>query len=281
MALTSAPPSGVGRLVRWHGASLGLLALAAAGGQAAASLLHGPLWLAAGLPLLTGAGLGAAAFGPGRLRQTLDTLRVAEARQADQDAALAEADQQMAEMRHLMDNLSTLDALTGMRNHRAFYEQLEIEMGRALRHSSPLSLLLLDVDQFKSYNDRYGHPSGDTALKQIADVIREHTRATDILARFGGKQFAVILTETDMMGSVVLGERLRQAVSGMGTLHRPLTVSIGLTTLALGMGGVAGMIAQADRALCAAKGEGRNRVSHADRLPTVADEQKPSFAYAA
>ena len=150
-----------------------------------------------------------------------------------------------------------------------------------MRHGRPLSLLLLDVDRFKSYNDNYGHTQGDRVLQLISRLIKANARTSDMPARFGGEEFAVILTETDMMGSVVLGERLRQSIAGADGLHRPVTASIGIATLTPGMFGVAEIIAQADRALCAAKGEGRNRVSHAHRLPATADDEQAQYAHAA
>lgn len=209
---------------------------------------------------------------PGGVRRTLSSLRESEEKSAGQDAALGQADRQIAEMRAVLENLSTVDALTGLRNHREFHEHLDREMGRALRHGHALSLMLVDVDKFKSYNEAYGHSQGDEALKLIARVLKESARNSDVPARFGGEEFAVILTETDTMGAVVLGERLRHAVADADGAQRPLTVSIGITTLTPGTFVVAEMIAQADRALCHAKGEGRNRVTHASRLPAPVEE---------
>ena len=231
--------------------------------------------------LLALTALGALVYQPGKVRQALDAQREMEARMTDQDAALAEADRQVAEMQSIMAHLSTVDALTGLKNHRAFQEQLNIELERALRHGRPLSLLLMDIDRFKSYNDTYGHPSGDKVLKTLSGLLKENARSTDIPVRFGGEEFAVILTETDMMGSVVLGERLRQSIAGADGMERPVTASIGIATLTPGMHGVTELIAQADRALCAAKGEGRNRVSHAHRLPATEDDERTVYAHAA
>ena len=199
-------------------------------------------------------------------------LHASEEKIAGQDAALGEADRQIAEMRTILQNLSTVDALTGLKNHREFHEQLDRELGRSLRHGRPLSLMLVDVDKFKSYNETFGHSDGDEALKLIGRVLKESARASDIPARYGGEEFAVILTETDTMGAVILGERLRHAVAEADCLQRPLTVSVGIATLTPGTYGVAGLVAQADRALCHAKGEGRNRVTHASRLPDPVEE---------
>lgn len=237
-------------------------------------------WLSAalcGLTLLVLAALGMTAARP----EAISGLVALEEKKREQDAALGEADRQIAEMRRTLENLSTIDALTGLQNHRAFQERLDREMGRALRHGQPLSLLLLDVDKFKSYNDSYSHTEGDQALKMISGLISETARASDIPARYGGKEFAIILTETDMMGAVVLGERLRQAVASADGLQRPLTASIGLATLNGSIFSAPALIAQADRALCHAKGDGRNRVSHAHRIPSPLEDEAPVYARAA
>lgn len=229
------------------------------------------------LTLLLLAGFGASVAKPA----AISGLVALEEKNREQDAALGEADRQIAEMRRILENTSTIDALTGLQNHRAFQERLEREMGRALRYGQPLSLLLLDLDKFKSYNDSYSHTEGDQALRLIAKVIAEIARASDIPARYGGKEFVVILTETDMMGAVVLGERLRQAVASLDGLQRPLTASIGLATLNGNIFSAPALIAQADRALCHAKGDGRNRVSHAHRIPAPLEDEAPTYARAA
>ncbi len=212
--------------------------------------------------------------GAGMVGKTLSDLADLEEKKREQDDALGQADRQVARMRETLENLSTIDALTGLQNHRAFHERLDREMGRASRHGQPLSLLLLDVDQFKSYNDRYGHLEGDQALRRIAGLLQDAGRTGDIPARYGGKAFALILPETDMMGAVVLGERLRAAVAAADGFQRPLTTSVGLATLTPSTFSVAALLASADRALCHAKGDGRNRVSHAHHLPAPLEEEE-------
>ncbi len=239
-----------------------------------------PKELSAGLCLLTLLTLGALGLRASRPEAAAALVEMEE-KKKEQDAALGEADRQIAEMRRTLENLSTIDALTGLQNHRAFQERLDREMGRALRHGQPLSLLLLDVDKFKSYNDSFGHTGGDQALKLIAEILKETARTSDIPARYGGKEFALILTETDMMGAVVLGERLRQAVASADGLQRPLTASIGLATLNGNIFSAPALISQADRALCHAKGDGRNRVSHAHRIPAPLEDEAPVYARAA
>ena len=236
---------------------------------------------AATLAALTVLGLLALRPGRGAVGEAIAALTDMEEKTQELDDALGEADRQVAEMRQTLENLSTVDSLTGLKNHRAFQEQLDREMGRALRHGHPLSLLLLDIDRFKAYNDSYSHTEGDQALKLVSELLKETARTSDIPARYGGEEFAVILTETDMMGAVVLGERLRQAVASADGLQRPLTASIGIATLTPSIFSVPALIAQADRALCHAKGDGRNRVSHAHRIPAPLEDEAPVYARAA
>ena len=261
---------------------------AAAGEYSRQAAAHGAALreMQAGLCLLTLlmlSALGLLAKSPksGAVPQLVAQLDEMEEKRSEMDAALSEADRQIAQMRQTLENLSTVDALTGLQNHRAFQEQLDRELGRALRHNQPLSLLLLDIDKFKAYNDSYGHNDGDQALKIVAGLLGETARASDIPARYGGKEFALILTETDMMGAVVLGERLRQAVASADGLQRPLTASIGIATLTPSVFSVAAFLAQADRALSHAKSDGRNRVSHAHRLPEALEDEAPTYARAA
>ena len=234
--------------------------------------------LSGGLLLL--GGLAAVPFQSGAVKRTVDAQREMERRVADGDRALSEADCRVQEMKAIVENLSTIDALTGLPNHRAFHDRLDHELGRALRHGNSLSLLLMDVDKFKSYNDSFGHGRGDDALVRLSQLLKDTARASDIPVRYGGKEFAIILTETDVMGANVVGERLRQAIAEADGLERPLTASIGLATLTPNMFGVAELVAQADRALCHAKSEGGSRVSHAMRLPAAMEDERPAYAMA-
>ncbi len=270
------PQSATGTLLRFYFLSLSAIALISFVGQIAvqAALSRQTAWEGLALSLLAPLAAGLLLFRPagGRIPRTLAALHEAEARASEQNAALGEADRQLDEMRAVLENLATVDTLTGLPNHRAFHEHLDRELGRALRHGHSLSLLLLDLDRFKAFNDAYGHVHGDEALKLAGRVLAENARTSDIPARFGGEEFAVILTETDTMGAVIFGERLRQSIASADCLQRPITVSIGIATLTPSMSGVAELIAQADRALCHAKGEGRNRVSHVSRLPDPIEE---------
>ena len=153
---------------------------------------------------------------------------------------------------------SVTDALTGLMNRRGFVRSLEIEVSRAGRHAQPVSLLFLDVDDFKSFNDAYGHPAGDVALRSVADILRNNVRDYDILARPGGEEFAVIAPNTDEVAAVLLAERFRQAIESAQWPSRVVTVSIGISC-SRDQVAADRLIDVADRALYQAKAAGRNR----------------------
>lgn len=180
-----------------------------------------------------------------------------------QQQALLEANAQL-------EALATTDGLTGLKNHRAFQEFLEQEFQRSVRYQLPLSLLLLDVDRFKQYNDTYGHPAGDEVLKAVGVLLREHTRATDFVARYGGEEFVLILPQTCFTEALPLAERLRVAIESAAWPYRPITASIGLATKHLATQDRALMIAEADSALYLSKQSGRNRVTAFGESPVAA-----------
>jgi diguanylate cyclase (GGDEF)-like protein len=161
--------------------------------------------------------------------------------------------------------LASTDGLTEVYNHRAFQERLAQEIARANRYSHPLSVLMIDVDHFKVYNDTYGHPRGDLVLQDLARLLREISRASDTVARYGGEEFAIILPETDSVSAQKFGERLREQVERYpcpGKERMPggtLTVSIGVATH-VSPGSKEVLLQVADMALYTAKREGRNRV---------------------
>jgi diguanylate cyclase (GGDEF)-like protein len=172
----------------------------------------------------------------------------------------------LLEMRRLvseLETISTTDGLTGLRNRRAFDEKLLDEHQRNTRSQQPFSLLLVDVDHFKAYNDDFGHQAGDDALGEIARIMQYTVRAYDMAARYGGEEFAVILPNTEKKGAMELAERLRRAIERAEWQNRKITVSIGVATIGLGQS-VPLLIEQADRALYTAKERGRNRVVDAD-----------------
>jgi diguanylate cyclase (GGDEF)-like protein len=161
--------------------------------------------------------------------------------------------------------LASTDGLTGTYNHRTFQERLSQEIARADRYNRPLSVLMIDVDHFKVYNDTYGHPQGDIVLQDLARLLQEMSRTSDTVARWGGEEFAIILPETDSMGAQKIGQRLCEQVERYpfpGQDLMPggtLTISIGVATYASASSKEA-FLQAADTALYTAKREGRNRV---------------------
>jgi diguanylate cyclase (GGDEF)-like protein len=169
-----------------------------------------------------------------------------------------------------LESLATTDGLTGLKNRRTFDQRLEEEFLRARRYGAPLSLLLLDVDKFKQYNDSFGHPAGDEVLIGVGKILADGVRATDIAARYGGEEFALILTGTEAPGAMILAERLRQKIEGKEWPNREVTASIGVATFRTEMRSRAEMTAAADAALYASKEAGRNRVTHVKDLAKTA-----------
>ena len=157
-----------------------------------------------------------------------------------------------------LEMLAATDGLTGLKNHRTFQERLREEVGRAARYGLPLSLLLLDVDHFKSYNDTFGHPAGDAVLQQVATILQSNARTGDLTARYGGEEFAILLPETQAEEARVVAERVREAIEMAGWQKRPLTISAGVATLSSVMPDPASFLQQADSALYRAKTQGRN-----------------------
>lgn len=168
---------------------------------------------------------------------------------------------QLEQRTQILEEISTLDGLTGIKNHRAFQARLQEECERANRYHIPLALLMLDVDQFKSYNDRFGHPAGDRILKQIALILEETTRTSDFVARYGGEEFAVILPQTSRVGALEAAERIRAAVERHTRQETSMTVSIGAALLEPLRPTPQDLIAGADSALYLSKRQGRNRVT--------------------
>jgi diguanylate cyclase (GGDEF)-like protein len=159
--------------------------------------------------------------------------------------------------------MATHDGLTGLVNRSEFLSVGEREWERSHRYARPLSMLMLDIDLFKSINDRYGHDIGDRVIARIADICRDCTRSADIAARVGGEEFAVLLPETGLEEAIILAERLRQTVaqSKLGADGEPIatTVSIGVSQ-ALGLDSFTALIKASNMALYQAKQAGRNRV---------------------
>jgi diguanylate cyclase (GGDEF)-like protein/PAS domain S-box-containing protein len=192
----------------------------------------------------------------GRLKAVVETLRDL-------------TEEKMA--RTALEKLATRDGLTGLANRRCFDETLAAEWARALRQRQPISLLMVDVDNFKAYNDANGHLGGDECLKRIATAVASEMRANDLVARYGGEEFAVILPNQSLKGAAIVAERIRRRVEQLqlpngGAPLRRVTVSIGAATAIAGADNCANeLVSIADAALYRAKHLGRNRIS----LPLV------------
>ena len=171
----------------------------------------------------------------------------------------------------VLSELAATDPLTGLANRRTLDQRLHLEWDRAQRSTEPLTLLMIDVDHFKAFNDRHGHHGGDQALRTVAQVIDDNIRRpADLAARYGGEEFAVVLPNTNAQGAMVIAEHIRSSVEHLPRLagaERPITVSIGMGTwdkrsrLSLDA-----LLLSADQALYEAKHNGRNRIVDAATL---------------
>jgi diguanylate cyclase (GGDEF)-like protein len=171
-----------------------------------------------------------------------------------------------------------MDELTGLPNHRHFQESLASELERLRRFRRSLSLIMIDIDAFKAVNDTYGHQRGDEVLRGVAAAIRDGSRATDLAARYGGEELAVVMPETGLDGAFAAGEALRRAVEQLEFPvddGPPLKVTISLGVASTGSEPVtaAELIAAADDALYAAKRGGRNRTVRAQEPQSAAHDR--------
>lgn len=193
----------------------------------------------------------------GKLIAVVETLRDMTAQKEAQDE---------------LQRLATRDGLTSVANRRSFDDTLNSEWRRASRESRALSLLMIDVDYFKRFNDTYGHQGGDDCLRLVAEAMSNVVKRTsDSIARYGGEEFAILLPATEPEGAVIVAERIREAVEAMAMPHagseiaEHVTVSIGVASVNVQHGTMpANLVALADAALYRAKREGRNRVVQAD-----------------
>jgi two-component system cell cycle response regulator len=182
-------------------------------------------------------------------------------------AQLAELHAALELQNAMLAERAATDGLTGLCNRQQFDDSLRSALSFAVRYAQPLSLILLDVDLFKTYNDAFGHQAGDEVLCGLAETLRAVARTHDVVARYGGEEFAVILPATEMPGARAACERLRVAVEGRIWPYRPVTASFGVTTTSSPFVEPTRLIEEADRALYHTKSSGRNRVTHFCDLP--------------
>jgi diguanylate cyclase (GGDEF)-like protein len=166
----------------------------------------------------------------------------------------------MEEVNKQLRRLASTDGLTGLRNRRAFDSTLQQEYEVARRYGHPLSLLVIDIDHFKHFNDSFGHEEGDRVLRRVAGAMESTFRGADFVARYGGEEFSVILPNTVRVSAVESAERLRATIAGLAEEREPITVSIGVACLQGQGWTTAELLKQADSALYRAKREGRDRI---------------------
>jgi diguanylate cyclase (GGDEF)-like protein len=178
----------------------------------------------------------------------------------------------------LLRTLAHIDGLTGLANRRHFDDKLAGEWRRCSRSGKPLSLILIDIDHFKRYNDCYGHPAGDECLREVSACLKAgFTRSHDLVARYGGEEFACVLPETPFAGAEAKAESLESAVRALRIRHEKSEVAYGIVTISLGVAVAtpsvddrrADLIACADRALYMAKDAGRGQVVALKLLPPL------------
>jgi diguanylate cyclase len=167
----------------------------------------------------------------------------------------------LREQNQLLAELSRTDALSGLLNRRHWEDAVAGEFERCARTGVRSSLLMLDIDHFKSINDRHGHPAGDEVIRNVAEVLRASLRADDVPGRYGGEEFGVLLPETAQAGAEVIAERIRKRIESTALSRSGVraTVSIGIAELEAPDMNYTVAISRADRALYAAKARGRNR----------------------
>lgn len=174
----------------------------------------------------------------------------------------------MEEDLHQLKRIASMDELTGLWNRRFLVDSLDISYSFALRHQLALSIVLLDVDYFKAFNDGFGHQAGDGVLREVASIVLNCARNHDVVARYGGEEFAVLLPGTGRDGAVAMADRVRRALEARRWNLRPITASFGVATLrhceVEDSATAANLVEAADLAMYHSKRHGRNRVTHAE-----------------
>jgi len=174
----------------------------------------------------------------------------------------------MEEDLHQLKRIASMDDLTGLWNRRFLVDSLDISYSFALRHRLSLSIVLLDVDQFKAFNDGFGHPAGDEVLREVASIALHCARNHDVVARYGGEEFAILLPGTGRDGAVAMADRVRRSLEARAWNLRPITASFGVATLRHcdieEAATAANLVEAADLAMYHSKRHGRNRVTHAE-----------------
>jgi diguanylate cyclase (GGDEF)-like protein len=196
-------------------------------------------------------------YGEGRIERRTVTMLI----QFASHAALALRNAWLGEQ---VQKMADTDALTGLANRRTFARTLEREVARAARRGEPLSLAMIDIDHFKTINDKHGHPAGDEVLRRIARALKEECRAFDTPARFGGEEFAVVLPACNSKESISVAERLRLGMARIG-MDFPVTASAGVATFPTHAADAESLVRAADSALYESKETGRDQTTRSRR----------------
>lgn len=211
-----------------------------------------------------------------------DTKKMVETN-AELKEQLGTSAKQVSELKQNLDNVkkeAMTDGLTGIANRKAFDKAISDQIDEAVTNGTPLTLLMIDIDFFKKFNDTYGHQIGDQVLRLVARTLVDNVKGRDTAARYGGEEFAILLPETPAAGGVKVGDMLRKSVESKEVINKTTNESLGRITLSIGVSeyhkdeGITSFIERADTALYASKKGGRNRVTSAETLPEDA-EKKP------
>lgn len=201
------------------------------------------------------------------LRKSIAALEHTVLEQVKHMDILQEYQQDMEKVRTSLEAQTLTDMLTRVHNRHSFDIKIEEEYLRAVRYKVDCSLLMIDIDHFKEFNDSFGHPAGDDALRAVANILETEMRTHDFLFRYGGEEFAVILPNTSLNGAFVIGERLRRNIQRASWKERAITISVGVASMDENIKSPRDLLQASDDALYNAKTNGRNRVSFgADKI---------------
>ena len=193
----------------------------------------------------------------------MEKLRNSQLENEQDRIRLAEKNEELQHANEILSQLSITDGLTKLHNHRYFQDHLTREIKRVSRTKQPLSLILLDIDDFKLLNDTHGHAAGDDVLTSLAAIMNDSARESDLIARYGGEEFVILMPNTDLAGAVHLAEKIRMAVETtrliIGYSMKPIDITISLG-VAVYDGNRREFFSEADRALYQAKAAGKNCV---------------------
>lgn len=206
---------------------------------------------------------------------SLDDITLIEQQKTELRATLADLEKsqaEIAEQNEKLQFLATRDPMTGCFNRRSFFESFEKTWSSSKRYGHPLSCVMVDVDHFKSINDNHGHAMGDEVLKQVAQALLDTARDSDIVCRYGGEEFCVLLPHVDIEGGELAAERFRKAIAALEFDVLSVTASLGCSDRDQGAADAEGMLEQADKSLYHAKRNGRNQVCRFDNLTAASDE---------